>query len=182
MKWNVAMFTYCKHKVNSQNFQILDAYDCITVLLLVHIWPSALLRLPNGKKWKPSLQESCEGIVLHLKSLADYETELARLSKQNALRGLQDFPVVVAVGESIISVSLFFVSYRDISYKAETFLKALDISFKIFKTYGLCFPFEAAGPWSFIAYYAYDFAPPTDNNNARVYSLIRTLREHSAAQ
>lgn len=161
---------------NVVNFSA-DAYDCIAVLLLVHLWPSPLLRLSNKQKWKPSLKESCEGIVLHLKTLADYETELARLSQQSLQRGLSDHPRVVVVGSSLKDINLIFVNYKDISYRVETFLKALDITFKIFKTYNIPFPRETVTPWSFIAHYFYDFEPSNeDPSKAQIVSLTTTLR------
>ncbi|XP_062714297.1 uncharacterized protein LOC109409342 [Aedes albopictus] len=159
-----------------------DSRDCITTLLLFFIWPSTVMRLPNGKKWKPSLVESSESTILHLKTLADYETELSRLSRQNLLRGLPDYPVIVVVGPSIEHVNQFFVSYKDIAYKAETFIKALDITFKVYEAYGISFPSEANGPWSFMAYVFYDFEPPENGNKARILTLATHLRNQVPAQ
>ncbi|XP_062710812.1 uncharacterized protein LOC134288897 [Aedes albopictus] len=159
-----------------------DSRDCITTLLLFFIWPSTVMRLPNGKKWKPSLVESSESTILHLRTLADYETELSRLSRQNLLRGLPDYPVIVVVGPSIEQVNQFFVSYKDIAYKAETFIKALDITFKVYKAYGISFPIEANGPWNFMAYMFYDFEPPENGNKARILTLATHLRNQLPAQ
>lgn len=154
-----------------------DAHDCLAVLLLVHLWPSPLLRMPNGRKWKPSLNESCEGIVLHLKQLADYESEHVRLSQQSLQRGLSDHPRVVVVGESLKDINLVFVNYKDISYRVETFLKSLDITFKIFKTYNIPFPRETIAPWSFIAHFFYGFEPSNENpSKDQIISLTTTLR------
>ncbi|XP_062538250.1 uncharacterized protein LOC134206538 [Armigeres subalbatus] len=136
-----------------------DSRDCITILLVFYIWPSTVTRLPNGNKWKPSLQECRESSILHLKSLADYETELSRLGRLNLSRGLPDHPVIVVVGATIDHINQFFVSYKDIAYRAETFLKALDVVFKIYTAYALRFPIEASGPWNFIAYTLFDFEP-----------------------
>lgn len=126
--------------------------------------------------------ESSESTILHLKTLADYETELSRLSRQNLLRGLPDYPVIVVVGPSIEHVNQFFVSYKDIAYKAETFIKALDITFKVYKAYDISFPSEANGPWSFMAYVFYDLEPPENGNKARILTLATHLRNQVPAQ
>lgn len=161
-------------------FFLIDARDCITTLLIFYIWPSTFTRLPNGIKWKPSLREVCDSTIIFLNSLTDYETELSRLCQQNRKRGLPDYPVIVVVGEGITIANQFIVCFKDISYKAETFLKALDITFKIYKAYGISFPLEAIGPWQFIASYLYDFDIPDDSYKARILTLISTLRNHLA--
>ncbi|XP_062539150.1 uncharacterized protein LOC134207445 [Armigeres subalbatus] len=155
-----------------------DSRDCITTLLIFYIWPSTFMRLPNGTKWKPSHREVAESSIIFLKSLIDFETELSRLSNQNRKRGLPDYPVIVVVGEGITSVGQFFVCFKDIAYKAETFLKAVDITFKIYTAYGITFPPEATGPWQFIASYLYDFEIPDDCHRARILTLTSTLRNH----
>nr|XP_019560708.2 uncharacterized protein LOC109429250 [Aedes albopictus] len=155
-----------------------DSRDCITATLILYVWPSVVMRLPNGAKWKPSLQEVCDSSIVFMKSLTEYETELARLHNQNRKRGLPDYPVIVVVGEDIRGANQFIVCFNDIAYKAETFLKALDITFKIYKAYGIAFPLEATGPWQFIASYFYDFDVPNDRYKARTLMLISTLRNH----
>lgn len=161
-----------------QCFSLTDSRDCITTLLIFYIWPSTFMRLPNGTKWKPSHREVAESSIIFLKSLIDFETELSRLSNQNRKRGLPDYPVIVVVGEGITSVGQFFVCFKDIAYKAETFLKAVDITFKIYTAYGITFPPEATGPWQFIASYLYDFEIPDDCHRARILTLTSTLRNH----
>lgn len=113
-----------------------------------------------------------------MKSLTDYETELARLNKQNTKRGVPDYPVIVVVGEDVKGANQFIVCFNDIAYKAETFLKAVDITFKIYKAYGIAFPLEATGPWQFIATYFYDFDLPEDRYKAKTLTLISMLRNH----
>lgn len=140
------------------------------------------MRLPNGTKWKPSLREVCDSTIIFLNSLTEYETELTRLSKQNKKRGLPDYPVVVVIGEGITVANQFLVCFKDISYKAETFLKAVDITFKIYKAYGINFPLEATGPWQFIASYIYDFELPEDRHKARILTLMSTLRNQLTSE
>ncbi|XP_058456686.1 uncharacterized protein LOC131434053 [Malaya genurostris] len=153
-----------------------DIVDCVTFILLVHILPNSTLRLPNGKRWKPSIRESCDGILIHLKALDEYEKELSRIYQQNSLRGLPDHPLIVVVCDELKSIEQFFVTYRDISYKVETFLKAVDIIFKIHKAYDIVFPPEVKGLWQFIAYFMYNFDLTDDSFKARILSLSNTIR------
>ncbi|XP_058840956.1 uncharacterized protein LOC131696434 [Topomyia yanbarensis] len=155
-----------------------DPFDCVTFILLTYILPSAPLRLPNGKKWKPSIRESCDAIVVHLKSLAEYETELSRIGQLNLLRGLPDHPMIVVVGEELKSIAQFIVTFKDVSYKAETFLKAVDIIFKLHKAYDIEFPPEAKALWRFIEYFLYNFDLIDDGFKARILSLANTIRQH----
>ncbi|XP_021708285.1 uncharacterized protein LOC110681115 isoform X2 [Aedes aegypti] len=155
-----------------------DSRDCITATLIFYSWRGVVMRLPNGTKWKPSLQEVCDSSIIFMKSLTDYETELARLNKQNTKRGVPDYPVIVVVGEDVKGANQFIVCFNDIAYKAETFLKAVDITFKIYKAYGIAFPLEATGPWQFIATYFYDFDLPEDRYKAKTLTLISMLRNH----
>lgn len=98
------------------------------------------------------------------------------------MRGLPDYPVIVVVGASIEHVNQFFVSYKDIAYKAETFIKALDITFKIYKAYDISFPCEAIGPWNFMAYMFFDFEPLEDGNKARILTLATHLHKQLPSQ
>lgn len=159
-----------------------DSRDFITTLLLFFVWPSKFMTVPVGKRWKPSIQERYESSILHLTSLADYETEISRLSKQNLQRGLPDHPVVVVVGATVEQIDQFLVSYKAIAYKTETFLKALDVAFKIYTAYGISFPIEATGPWNFIAHTLYDFSPPDNGDKPRILTLTAAFRNQTPAQ
>ncbi|XP_055591822.1 uncharacterized protein LOC129743727 isoform X1 [Uranotaenia lowii] len=156
-----------------------DVLNCETVTLLSHLWPSSILKPANKYIWKPSIKESCEGIIIRLETLADYEAKISSVHEQRAKRGLPDTPVILAVGETPKSTHTFFVSF-DFLYQTDTFLEALDIVFKIHKSYDLKFPVEAQGTWSFISCFFYDFELGLDRNKANILYWCKMLQNKNS--
>ncbi|XP_055591823.1 uncharacterized protein LOC129743727 isoform X2 [Uranotaenia lowii] len=156
-----------------------DVLDCETVTLLSHLWPSSILKLSNKDIWKPTIKESCEGVIIRLETLADYQTKFSSIQEQRAKRGLPDTPVILAVGETPKSTHTFFVSY-DFLYQTDTFLEALDIVFKIHKSYDLKFPIQAQGTWNFISCFFYDFELGLDRNKEHILYWCKMLQNKNS--
>nr|XP_029720173.1 uncharacterized protein LOC109398328 [Aedes albopictus] len=159
-----------------------DSRNTITAFLLFFFWPCTSIRLSNGTKWRPSVQDSRDSSFLHLKSLTNYETTLSKLPHRNQLREFPDCPIIIVVGSAIEHIDRFFVRYQNVViYETESFLKALEIALKIYKAYDISFPIGAAGFWNFLAHMLFDFEPPEDANKARILTLAATLRTQQPA-
>ncbi|XP_055586656.1 uncharacterized protein LOC129739252 isoform X2 [Uranotaenia lowii] len=152
-----------------------DVLDCTAVQLLFGLWPCPLITLPTGNRWKPSIQESTDSMIRHISSLSEFESLFARIAKENASRGNKDTPVILIVGDTLKSLDHFYVSFGDVTYKAENFLKALDIILKLHVTYGVPFPRETSAVWEFISLYFYDISVQSEPS-AKIVSFCETLR------
>lgn len=60
--------------------------------------------------------------------------------------------------------------------KFDSFLKSLDICFKIIYTLSLEYPKGCQGPWFFIQEYFYEIKPVSDSKLSSIYSLLNFLK------
>nr|XP_029722784.1 uncharacterized protein LOC109401945 [Aedes albopictus]XP_029735446.1 uncharacterized protein LOC115270278 [Aedes albopictus]XP_029735448.1 uncharacterized protein LOC109414846 [Aedes albopictus] len=148
-----------------------DCRDAVFTVLIPYILPSSVLTLQNKFKWKPSYVESRNSFVFWVKNITDMQSEVeshhkSRLEK----RGLQRCPLVVIIGSELNKLNYFIVSFGDAYYRLPTFLKALDVCYKLFQTYLLEFPPESAGSWNLIGHVIYG-SQLNDSNRAKILSI-----------
>lgn len=113
---------------------------------------------------------------MNVKYLSELESDLRRLSHRYDQKGLKATPLLIAVGCDMTHLEEFLVYHGGTYYRFRTFLKALDICFKIFKVYGLAFPREAAGPWNIINHCLYGFDIGTDYYASKIARLSTFLK------
>ncbi|XP_055609143.1 uncharacterized protein LOC129756106 isoform X3 [Uranotaenia lowii] len=154
-----------------------DSRDCIIFTLLTYLLPSPMVCLKKGlKRWRPTFAETREAYLMFLTDLSEVEGYIERLSTRYQQRNLQPKPLLIAVGPSISCCLKFLVYFQETYYEFRTFLKALDICYKLFKTYGLNFPEEASGPWNFLDHCIYDFEVYSIPWESKIISLKQYLR------
>lgn len=136
--------------------------------------PAPILTLPNKTKWKPTYLETRDSFVMWMKSLTDLQTQIDNLTSCYQKKRATPSPLVIVVAENLDDPSVFMVYNSGVFYRFSTFLKALDICFKMFKAYGLQYPRESAGVWNLIAHCLYDF-PLQAENQSKVLSLAANL-------
>lgn len=59
-------------------------------------------------------------------------------------------PFIILLGEDYLSFTEILVILDDNKYKVNSFVKALDITFKIFYSLSLSYPKQSAKVWTFI--------------------------------
>ncbi|XP_062561385.1 uncharacterized protein LOC134225384 [Armigeres subalbatus] len=157
-----------------------DARNYVIVALLAHILPRAHIKCPGKKRWKPSNSEAQEGVVLHVQQLSDLESTLARLFKGFRDRGISSAPFIVIHGEDWKNPTSFTVWNNVVSYKLPSFLKALDICIKIYKTYSIDYPPQSAIIWKLLSTYLFEI--DESEQNPTVESLCSTIRQKLSSE
>lgn len=156
---------------------ISDCQDVVTFALLAYLLPSSVIFLKKGsKRWKPSFAECREAYFINVNNLSDIETDIQRLYDRCKQNDLPRRPFLIGIGPDFNELKEFLVYFEDVYYRFKTFLKALDVCFKIFKTYNLSFPREAAGPWNLIAHCLYGLDVDGDYYQSKINRLSTQLR------
>lgn len=135
-----------------------DCRDATYSLLIPYILPCAILTLSNKSKWKPSYIENRNSFVFWVKNITDLQSKVETHHKSRSKNtGMQQCPLVIVVGPDLSTLNSFLVSFGGAFYQLPTFLKALDICYKLYKIYNLSFAPECAGSWNLLNYVIYGF-------------------------
>lgn len=113
--------------------------------------------------------------VLRILSTSTLEEEILnmrhRFERQNGT--LQ--PIIVVVGESLIKVTEFYVYCDGLKFKFSSFVKCLDMCFKIFHVLNFQYPIYCKGVWNFIQMFFYKIKTPYYENSPKISGLVSHL-------
>ncbi|KAM7350821.1 uncharacterized protein ACRADG_009264 isoform 2-T2 [Cochliomyia hominivorax] len=163
--------------INSWNISDKYSLDYIyTILLNAIIIPTARFSDESGKNSKKvSIPDANDSFVIHLLTIDNYEIILGQQKEKYYNKNLTIQPFLIVVGQSIYTLEEFYVYFNNILFKFDSFLKSLDVCFKIMNTLSLEYPKACQGPWLFIEEYFYEIkgkiVKPTN-----VYSLLNYLK------
>lgn len=104
---------------------------------------------------KPSIIEAQESTILFCCDLTEFQEKLTRIKQKCLEKGLLLQPIIVIIGDRKFNYCLCY--YNGIIYKFNSFLKCLDITFKLFRVLNLTYPVEGKHVWYFIESYFYSF-------------------------
>lgn len=153
----------------------LDCRDAAYSLLLPYILPCSVLILSNKLKWKPSYIENRNSFVFWVQNITDLQSKVeAHHKSRSNEKKLPPCPLVVIVGPDLTKLNFFIVSFGDAFYQLPTFLKALDICFKLHKVYNLEFAKECAGSWNLLNHVIYEF-PLESSCRAKILSISNVI-------
>lgn len=121
----------------------------------IYLLPQLLPLPPSRSKkaevyWKPSRSEVQEGFITIVKGSSQV-SEVVQNKKLKYLtirRALQ--PYIILVGGDIFNVEEAYIIVDDTKYRANSFLEAFDVCFKIFFSTGARYPEECEDVWTFI--------------------------------
>lgn len=140
-----------------------------------------MLTLPDKTKCKPALIDSRNSFIYWIENVTDLKSKVDDLQQQRCNRYRSDrCPHLVVVGTALTELAFFFVAFGDTFYQLPTFLKALDVCFKIFKSYGLKFPKEVSGPWHLINHVGYGF-PLEGNHRAKITTIRNAVARETVS-
>lgn len=86
-------------------------------------------------------------------------------------------PFVMAIGENLLSLSEFYVYSDGNMYQFSSFIRSVDICFKIFYLFNIEYPKSSICFWHFIEKYFYNLNSATKKNFSKVELLISDLNE-----
>lgn len=173
------MYLHVNNLVNQVFSLISDCRDVAYSMLLPYILPCSVLTLLNKSKWKPSYIENRNSFVFWVQNITDLQSKVkAHHISRSENRGMLPCPLVVVVGPELTQLNTFIISFGDAFYRLPTFLKALDVCYKLHKVYNLPFAKECAGSWNLINHVIYDF--PLENScRAKILSIINVINTGS---
>ncbi|XP_058817878.1 uncharacterized protein LOC131681184 [Topomyia yanbarensis] len=157
----------------------VDGQSLITVWLLAHVLPSPLLICSGKRRWKPSILESRDSIVVLVKDLSELQATIAKLFSSWRDYDIASTPFIVVHGEDLKHPTGFTVWNNVVSYKLPSFQKALDICLKLYKSYSLDFPRQTASVWHLLACYLYDFTLPSEQTN--ITAMVTAIRAKASS-
>lgn len=106
---------------------------------------------------------------------AEVVIKLDSWRKVQSEKGSRCQPLVIVVGATEDELQDFYVSCDYILYKIDSFLKALDVCFKIFHCLNVEYPIEAIQIWIFIQKYFYNIDLKSDKKLSGVLSFMSDL-------
>ncbi|XP_063370220.1 uncharacterized protein LOC134658468 [Cydia amplana] len=124
---------------------------------------------------KPTILESRDRLILHVKTQSDIQNCLATRRDIHLKKGLTCQPVVICIEPDVENITEFYVYFDDVTYQPESLLKAVDICFKTFHVFDIKYPRESIQPWMFIQWYFYEIHTPQDHTFPSVATLIADL-------
>lgn len=86
-------------------------------------------------------------------------------------------PLIIVVGINLSSVASFYVCYDNLFYKLPTFLKAIDICFKLFHVMNFKYPVPSKQIWTFVQNYIYNIYLKEDEKSSGLSLLLRKFEE-----
>lgn len=143
-------------------------------MLLAHMLPCPVLTTSQKRRWKPSIVESRDSVIVVIKSLTDLQTTLAKYFNSCREKELETTPFIVVHGSDPKRPEGFSVWNNVVSYKLPNLQKAFDVCIKLYKSYDIEFPRQSSQIWNLLATYLYGFeAPPGQTVVGALCSSIR---------
>ncbi|XP_032689892.1 uncharacterized protein LOC116853124 [Odontomachus brunneus] len=134
------------------------------------------LKISGRKKtWRPTIAESIDAFICHIKIPGDLEI-VKRRRRENANKLKETLqPYIIAIGSQLTAIEAFYIIIDDIMYKMENVLKAVDILYKIFQVLNVKYPPACEQIWLFIQKYIYERTTKWDKYSKSVMTLIDNL-------
>lgn len=145
------------------------------MLLHTILKSSYISRLKHNKKinWKPSISDAQQSTILHCITISQLNSKVEELKKRYLEKGLTFQPIIIVIGDNLTSLTNFYTFYDGIVYKFPTFLKSLDITFKLMQVMNFEYPIEGKNVYLFIENFFFNF---NLNANPNVTKLLQYLR------
>lgn len=102
------------------------------------------------KGLKPSFGDSQDTFLKYLGNVDDQDRIIENRNTQCVANGVKWHPYIMGRGDSRLCINQFYVTLKDLKYKADTFLSALDLCIKIFAVLKIPYPPESKAVWVFI--------------------------------
>lgn len=149
-------------------FNILDSKYCILTLLLHSLLPP--LRI--SRNHKPTITDSQDDFVIHLKSANDVQPTIEILVKSFAEENQRIQPRIIVVGDKIENLEHFYVFCDGIKYKCVTFMKCVDTIIKLCHVYKLEYSKKSKQVWIFLEQYFYNILTENFSNVSNLLSKL----------
>ncbi|XP_046740525.1 uncharacterized protein LOC124407957 [Diprion similis] len=121
--------------------------DVLILTLLPALHPP-VARVKKGKGfWRPTIVESMNGFIRHMKTLSDLQPEIdRRIEQMNQLKQRVQTYIII-VGPELMSIQNLYVIIDNTIYYMESILKAVNICFKICHALHARYPVKSEQIW-----------------------------------
>lgn len=106
--------------------------------------------MQNKKRFRPTIENSKTWLLKLVDEEALIDAGLDLMKKDRKKRLLEIYPVIFGIGESNRSISNFVVAFESIRYTFDTFVEALDATFKFYVYFKIKFSPEHQRFWDLI--------------------------------
>ncbi|RXG52791.1 hypothetical protein Avbf_12390 [Armadillidium vulgare] len=153
---------------NERDYQIFNS--------LHHICRPYFVVSNKKNKWRPTIIESQESMIMRIQSCDEIEERIEReLEKQlKNCNGCQPF-VIAVVGTSSQSLESFYTYVDGVRYKLPTLLAAVDLCFKAIQVFHLEYPVACKNTWWFVQKGLYGINTQWDRQSPEVSALITEI-------
>jgi hypothetical protein len=114
-------------------------------------------------------------IVSRLQCANDIEEQISSMKGKARLLDMTRQPFILVVGSEILRVTDFYVVFDNNKYKLNSFLKAVDICFRLFHAFNVKYPVECVNLWTFLQWAVYGFETKWDSACPVVRSFMADL-------
>lgn len=135
------------------------------LLTLLHAILPPLAKPNKGKRI--TIKEAQEYLIILCGQSSNITDKIHEISKKK--KPMQ--PFIILVGSNIQAIDDFYVYFDYIIYKLSTFLKSLEVCFKIFFVFNLHYPNEIQHIWFFIQKYFFEI----NNESDAIYPAVECL-------
>lgn len=165
--YSISLFIDTKHTLYAYLINSVLVTTCKTYIYDKSINKKRLI--------KSSIEDSQNKFIVNIKSLSVLNTEIDEIEKSCKITSQQLQPLIIAVGEDIMNIELFYVYFKPILYRFTNFIKALDCLFKVYQVFNFKYPKENIMTMTFIQQYFYEIILQEDYQNAKIFSLQKDL-------
>ncbi|XP_017475753.1 PREDICTED: uncharacterized protein LOC108366005 [Rhagoletis zephyria] len=161
-----------------------DSADCIITLLMHSILKPPLVSInktPGSKrlKWKPSICDAQNVTVLLCECVNDYQRKYDEMKCKAMERGISLQPQILVIGKELSRLESYYIVFDNILYKVPTFVRALDILFKLFHVLNFEYPIEAKYLFDFIEKYFFKFECSVNPNILLLINYLESTNKLS---
>lgn len=138
--------------INSIDYILINLLSSVLIPHIIHYMENE-----KRRSWKPTILDSQNFIVLRVETKNDIKERVHSHRNNLKKKGLTNQPFIVVVGP-VENLNHFYVSVDDFFYKADSFKKALSVTYKVFHVLNIQYPNGAKQIWEFIQAFFFETA------------------------
>lgn len=127
----------------------------------------------KAKRWRPTVKSSKNSVFKRVYSGASIAKAMQVRKAARDKQDIEEHPLIYGIGEYFDEMSEFYVAMGDILYKFNSFIEALDASFKCYKVLKRDYPKDSAKFWNFIDSVFYK---TRNEQNSQVLAVINSFQ------
>lgn len=136
----------------------LDSKVAIQLFLLpALVPPRGRKKINNKKPWKPSISESRDSLMIHVRLPGAIEK--AKESRVDIMfkKGLTVQPYILVIGPNLSNILNVLVIINNEEYKCDSVIDAIDFCFKAYQVLDAKYSYESQHIWYLIQWLVYKY-------------------------